>query len=40
MGSKTDTDPVWFITGCSTGLGHALDYGERGFSAADSGYPA
>jgi NAD(P)-dependent dehydrogenase (short-subunit alcohol dehydrogenase family) len=24
MGSNTDTTPVWFITGCSTGLGRAL----------------
>jgi len=24
MGSNADTTPVWFITGCSTGLGRAL----------------
>ena len=24
MGLKTDTNPVWFITGCSTGMGRAL----------------
>ena len=40
MGAKTDTDPVWFITGCSTSLGRALDCCERGFPAADSGYSA
>ncbi len=39
MGSNADTTPVWFITGCSTGLGRALaervlQHGHRAVATA------